>query len=354
MGDRCEEISGDEGKVVVDQVKIDTLPKYAVLKSQVDDIVKKCSWWDLYGVDWTIIGVSGFVIFPCSCILMGSESSLKYLLGLFLLGFVHSVFANKGGHLATHGGLGSVKNWLRPISVFFVENIGSFSEELAYSIHIKQHHPYTNIIGLGDSSTWKVPFLPCYAYMFIAPCLLLPPLTFLVSIAGLLEQKNITALLKYMIRCTAGQAVYIYLIMQISGLSLMWTFLSIWISRGIFSVPYIHVNIFQHIGLPMYALKHKPVRLYQMSSGVLNLSRNPVLDYAFGHSLISCHVEHHLFPNLSDNMCLKIKPVVSKFLKENGLPYHEKTYLNRLKLFLDKYETLMVKAPPITHFVGIQ
>ena len=43
-----------------------------------------------------------------------------------------------------------------------------------------------------------------------------------------------------------------------------------------------------------------------MSLGVLNLPRLPVLDWAFGHSLISCHVEHHLFPRLSDNMCLKV------------------------------------------------
>lgn len=43
-----------------------------------------------------------------------------------------------------------------------------------------------------------------------------------------------------------------------------------------------------------------------MSLGVLNLPRLPVLDWAFGHSIISCHVEHHFFPRLSDNMCLKV------------------------------------------------
>lgn len=43
-----------------------------------------------------------------------------------------------------------------------------------------------------------------------------------------------------------------------------------------------------------------------MSLGVLNLPRLPVLEWAFGHSIVSCHVEHHLFPRLSDNMCLKV------------------------------------------------
>lgn len=91
-----------------------------------------------------------------------------------------------------------------------------------------------------------------------------------------------------------------------------------------------------------------------MSTGVLNLERNPVLDLTFGHSLISCHVEHHLFPRFGDNMCLKIKPLVKSYLLENGLPYHEKSYWDRLVTFLGKYDELMVKAPPITHFIGLQ
>lgn len=62
----------------------------------------------------------------------------------------------------------------------------------------------------------------------------------------------------------------------------------------------------QHIGLPMFSPNCRPKRIYQMSHGVLNLPRNLLLDWTFGHSLINCHVEHHLFPSLSDNMCLKV------------------------------------------------
>lgn len=63
----------------------------------------------------------------------------------------------------------------------------------------------------------------------------------------------------------------------------------------------------QHVGLPMFSVKKTPKRIYQMTHGVLNLPRNFLLDWTFGHSLISCHVEHHLFPFLSDNMCLKVE-----------------------------------------------
>lgn len=164
---------------------------------------------------------------------------------------------------------------------------------------------------------------------------------------------------------------------------------------------------FQHIGLPMFSPTRRPKRIYQMTHGVLNLPRNPVLDWTFGHSLISCHVEHHLFPFLSDNMCLKVgngvffayvvdtiecflvesavivllptllesscpsvhvencpcvfvpptlqvKPVVSKYLTEKQLPYQEDSYVSRLSLFFHRYQELMVFAPPITELVGVQ
>lgn len=47
--------------------------------------------------------------------------------------------------------------------------------------HIKMHHAHTNVIGLGDSSVWKVPFLPRTVYLFIAP-LAVPIITPLVAL----------------------------------------------------------------------------------------------------------------------------------------------------------------------------
>lgn len=51
---------------------------------------------------------------------------------------------------------------------------------------------------------------------------------------------------------------------------------------------------------------------------------------------------------------LQIKPIVSQYLKQKKLPYNEDTYSSRLWLFLQRYEELMVHAPPITELVGIQ
>ncbi len=283
---------------------------------------------------------------------MASSQAPVFLLGIFVLGYCHSILSLKAGHCAVHGTASQSKLINRFMCFFVSDFIGTFSTDVGYNIHIKCHHPHTNIIGLGDSSTWRAPFVPTLLYMLVTP-LLLPILTPLVSIKELLPEGPFK-MVRYLLIAGAGLTCHLYLLTYVSNLTPGSAFLVVFVSRNILSIPYIHVNIFQHIGLPMYSQKQRPVRLYQMYSGVLNLPRNAFLDYCFGHGIISCHVEHHLFPQLSDNMCLKIKPIVSSFCKEHGLPYHEDSYIGRTRHFIKNYEELMVNAPPITSFVGLQ
>ena len=337
---------------VFDRVKLDKLPKFSDLKDKVDNIVRQSTWWDLYGVDWfiTIMFTAAFFV---SLVVMRFDSWILLGLGTFLLGWVHAAFTMKCAHISAHGGLTSNRRMIRPLLRFFVEFCGQFSEELVYDIHIREHHPHTNIIGRGDSSSWKAPFAPRYIYMFIAPWAI-PAMSPVVSVVGLIQKRSLFGLFSYFFVGGSGLMTAIFLLMKVSNFSLLGASVCLYIARGMFSIPYLHVNIFQHIGLAMYSEKSRPVRIYQMATGCLNLPKNPLLSYAFGHSVVSCHVEHHLFPKLSDNMCLKIQPLVSKFLKEHDLPYQEDTYTGRMKYFLDEYKALMVNAPPITHFVGIQ
>lgn len=57
----------------------------------------------------------------------------------------------------------------------------AFPAEYAKYGHVKMHHGYTNVVGLGDSSTWKLPCLNRYVYMFLAP-FLIPIVTPLVAL----------------------------------------------------------------------------------------------------------------------------------------------------------------------------
>ncbi|XP_034164997.2 fatty acid desaturase 6 [Pangasianodon hypophthalmus] len=321
------------------------------LNRLVQKTVRDSSWWDRRGLDCTILA-SAFISLPTAFLLLSSSQVCYFLLGLILMGVAHAVITVKGTHLASHGALSESTAWGQFWAVFFIEVCGAFTAKAGVKAHIKMHHAHTNVIGLGDSSTWKIPFLPRSVYLFVAP-LAVPIITPVVAMGQLKGQPLCTAVRTVVCVCV-GVCCHYALLRCVSGLECSSALLVMLLSRAMFSIPYIHVNIFQHIGLPMFSPNRRPKRIYQMSHGVLNLPRNPLLDWTFGHSLINCHVEHHLFPSLSDNMCLKVKPIVSQYLKAKALPYQEDGYLSRLRLFFHKYQELMVFAPPITELVGVQ
>ncbi|KAK9530861.1 hypothetical protein VZT92_012337 [Zoarces viviparus] len=318
----------------------------------VQETVRRSSWWERRGIDCSILAAA-FLCLPAAFLLLGSSQVLWFSAGMLLMGVAHAVITFKGAHLASHGALSESQAWENFWAVFFIEICGSFSARAGVQGHIKMHHAHTNVVGLGDSSMWKVPCLPRSVYLFIAP-LAVPIITPLVALAHL-KGHSLALVVRTVLMVTLGLYSQYWLLIHVSGfLSPLSALLCMLVCRAMFSVPYIHVNIFQHIGLQMFSPANRPKRIYQMTHGVLNLPRNPLLDCMFGHSLINCHVEHHLFPFLSDNMCLKVKPVVSKYLTEKQLPYQEDGYVSRLTLFFHRYQELMVFAPPITELVGVQ
>lgn len=321
------------------------------LNRLVQEKVKGSSWWELRGKDCTILGLA-FMALPPGFVLLRSPSPPLLLLGVLVLGVCHAVITVKGAHLSSHSVLSRSPLLNRLCALFFIEVCGAFSADAGVQAHIKFHHAHTNVIGLGDSSIWKVPSLSRGLYLFIAP-LAVPVITPLVALAHLREQPLVSSV-RTLLFVSLGLGSHLWILVDFCGFSLWSALCCMFLTRNIFSLPYIHVNIFQHIGLSMFSPEQRPKRIYQMSHGVLNLPRNPLLDWTFGHSLINCHIEHHLFPTLSDNMCLKVKPIVSQFLKRKSLPYQQDSYLSRLRLFFHQYHELMVLAPPITELVGIQ
>ncbi|KAJ0016308.1 hypothetical protein NQD34_014598 [Periophthalmus magnuspinnatus] len=322
------------------------------LSRLVQEQVQGSSWWELRGKDCAILGLA-FVALAPGFLLLRSSSLLLFSLGLLLLGVSHAAITVKGAHLSSHSSLTRSPLLNRIWAVFFIEVCGAFSADAGVQAHIKMHHAHTNVLGLGDSSTWKVPGLSRSLYLFIAP-LAVPVITPLVALAQLKHQPLLSSL-RTLLMVSLGLWSHFWILVHVSEFGSTLSALGcMFVTRNFFSLPYIHVNIFQHIGLSMFSPEQRPKRIYQMSHGVLNLPRNLLLDWTFGHSLISCHIEHHLFPKLSDNMCLKVKPIVSRFLALKSLPYQQDSYLSRLRLFFDQYQELMVLAPPITELVGIQ
>ncbi|CAH6776392.1 fatty acid desaturase 6 [Phodopus roborovskii] len=322
------------------------------LERQVQDVVRASSWWERRGVDCAILALS-LLALPAGFLCLRVHNVLAFATGITILGMCHYTLTVKGSHLATHGALTESKRWSKILMIFFVEVCTAFPAEFGKFNHVNMHHGYTNVVGLGDSSTWKMPCLNRYVYMFLAP-LFIPILTPLVALERL-RKEELRVALRTLSFISLGLYSQYWLLLNVSGFKSPSSALAcMLLARSLLAHPYLHVNIFQHIGLPMFSLDKKPRRIHMMSLGVLNLPRQPVLDWAFGHSLISCHVEHHLFPWLSDHMCLKVKPLVSKFLHDKQLPYNEDSYVARFRLFLSHYEEFMVHAPSITELVGMQ
>ncbi|TTZ04184.1 Calcium-activated potassium channel subunit alpha-1 [Bagarius yarrelli] len=141
--------------------------------------VKDSSWWDRRGLDCTILA-SAFISLPAAFLLLSSSQVCYFLLGVVLMGVAHAVITVKGTHLASHGALSDSAAWRHVWAVFFIEVCGAFTAAVGVKAHVKMHHAHTNVIGLGDSSTWKIPFLPRTVYLFMAP-LAVPVITPVVA-----------------------------------------------------------------------------------------------------------------------------------------------------------------------------
>lgn len=337
--------------IIYDRVNIKTLPSFSKLNDRVQKIVRSSSWYERYGGEWQMMAIM-LMLFFVGVYIQCSSNIVNIIGGTLLSGFSYSGLSQRFGHLSVHGALSESRAVNKLLADILVEFFGNFPTCLVYDAHVVMHHPHTNIVGLGDSSIWKVPTLPRTVYMLFAP-LLLPIVTPIFGLTGLVTEKKISDVLKYLLWSTLGLATH-FLPLYCYGYSTISCIFLIFASKSVFTVPYIHINIFQHIGLPMYSNDARPPRIYQMSTGVLNLRKNVLLDLVFGPALIDCHLEHHLFPKLSDSMCFRIKPLVKEFMDENDLPYHESDYSERFFAFMKDYKQLMKDAPPITHFIGIQ
>ncbi|NWQ84527.1 FADS6 desaturase, partial [Columbina picui] len=263
----------------------------AELSGLVQKVVRSSSWWERHGVDISILAGS-FLLLPAGFLCLRSAQAIPFLAGVLTLGVVHHTLTVKGSHLASHNALTESKSWGKVWAVFFIEvsRAVGFGSQLPQKLHQ---------VG-WDPMGWAVEAAVVGKH--------LSQVLSLLPRVDLLRNVEWKAALRTLCLMFLGLYCHYWLLLHVSGFQSPWSaLLCMLLTRSLLAHPYIHVNIFQHIGLPMFAADRKPKRIHLMSLGVLNLPRNALLDWSFGHSLISCHVEHHLFPSLSDNMCLKVR-----------------------------------------------
>ncbi|KAF7470791.1 hypothetical protein GHT09_017903 [Marmota monax] len=229
----------------------------------------------------------------------------------------------------------------------------AFTAEFGKFSHVNMHHGYTNVVGLGDSSTWKLPCLNRYVYMFLAP-FLIPIITPLVALERLRKVELLIAL-RTLGLISLGLYSQYWLLLNVSGFrSPSSALVCMLLIRALLAHPFLHVNIFQHIGLPMFSRDKKPQRIHMMTLGVLNLPGCRCWTGLLATRSSVATLRQSLLTAPPPAIFQQVKPVVSRFLHEKQLPYQEDSYLARFRLFLNRYEELMVQAPLITEVVGLQ
>ncbi|XP_077358895.1 fatty acid desaturase 6 isoform X1 [Festucalex cinctus] len=214
------------------------------LTRKVEEVVKASSWWERRGLDCTILAGAFLICLPAGFLLMRCADWLRFTCGLLLMGVAHAVITVKGSHLASHGALSHSPAAKRFWALFFIEICGAFSSHVASSAHVALHHAHTNVLGLGDSSTWKLPHLPRLLYLFVAP-LAMPVITPLVALAEVGGASAALAL-RTLLLILLGVASHLWLLMSVSGFrSATGAALCMLATRAMFSLPFVHVNIFQ-------------------------------------------------------------------------------------------------------------
>ena len=314
---------------------------FARLSEEVINLIKKQDWMQKYGFEWAIlffriIGFClGFYIFTNTV----TNTGIFYkVLGMIVLSYFYYGIAITGIHETSHRSFVRSSKLNKFFGYIFSDFWASQSSEWWYHRHIEVHHIYTNIKSKENENSFYYPWIGRYVYFFLIPYLAVF-WEIIYSIDFLWEKwKN---LVLYLLLVTAGWAFHLFLFSLILPFHL--AFLSVFIMRSLFAPLFVHLAVFNHIGL-----EDPKVRLPWIEHQTLttrNLKRNWFLSGLGGNAFVEAHIEHHLFPSLSNKMLLKIRPIVLKYLKKEGYTYVEETYFNCLKNCIKYYHKIFSNAP---------
>ena len=170
-----------------------------------------------------------------------------------------------------------------------------------------------------------------YVYFFIVPYLVIFWLI-LNSVKFLWGKWG--KLFFYLIVMMLGWVFYITLFSLV--VSIEYAVLATFLMRTIFAPVFMHLAIFNHIGLdePKKRLSWIP----HQTKTTRNLKGNWFLKGIGGNAFVECHLEHHLFPNISNKMLAKIRPIVKRYLERKGYMYTDEGYFKVLSRCLKDYD----------------
>lgn len=316
---------------------VDDTEHLAVLSERVQKIVRTLKWRHVYGVELLKFGLKllGFI---GSFWVFNHSHFLFRLVGMICMAYFFVSIAISGIHEARHGTFAHSNIANRIWGYFFSDFWTGQSNEWWHDTHVLIHHPNTNIPTINPPSFY-FPWINRYAYFFIVPYLILPWI-----IIGSIKHiwKNGLKLALYMVFLISGLLAQFVLFLQ--AVPFWYAILSVYLFRSLFAPLFMHLAVFNHVGLATPE-KRLPWLRHQLKT-TRNIKKNWFLSGMGGNAFVECHTEHHIFPNLSNHILKKIRPIVKEYVEKLGYPYYEETYFEVLKGALRDYDKVFTFPPP--------
>ena len=250
--------------------------------------------------------------------------------GILVMAYAYYGIAITGVHEASHksfvGTAAANKRWLSFFSDFWSAQSGEWWHER----HVILHHVHTNVPG-KDPPLFVYPWLNKYLYFFVTPFLVSFWLVY-HSVEFLLE-KGISPV-RYLALAAAGWAFFIALFAHLMPLGP--AVLTAFVMRSLFAPVFMHLAAFNHIGLENPS--RRAAWLPHQTKTTRNLKPHWFLSGMGGNAFVESHLEHHLFPALSNRLLARVRPLVLGFLDQKGYEYVEVPYWDCLKESLRFYD----------------
>lgn len=306
---------------------------FAKLSVEIHARLKQENWWQKHGFEFFIFFLR-CACFALSFLIFSQDAWFFKIVGMIFLSYFFYGIGITGTHETRHSSFTSSEYWNRLWAYFFSDFWAGQSNLWWHNRHVVVHHVYTNVPGV-EPKQFYFPWINRYIYFFVVPYFVVFWL-FIHSILFLWKEKRYRDLSVYFLVQAAGWLFHIWLFTLI--LSTPFAILTTFIMRSLFAPLFVHIAVFNHIGLedPRKRLPWLP----HQTRTTRNLKPHWILTGMGGNAFIDCHIEHHLFPKISNRGLSKIRPIVMKYVKAEGYKYVEETYLQCLKHCIQYYDQI--------------
>lgn len=292
------------------------------------------TWRDRRGYELLFIGLR-LGLYGLGAALFFIDDLLVKALAVLVMSYAYFGIVITGTHEARHNSLVDSARGNRLLGYLFADALTGQSADWWHQRHVKEHHLWTNIRE-HDPPLYIFPWMNRYVYFFVVPWVI--QLWLLVNSFQFERARG--GLLRWSSLFVAGYVLQAWpLALELgwpAGLGMCY------VVRHTLSPLFMHLAVFNHIGLEFPEERGEWVA-HQLRT-TRNLRWNWFLAGFGGNAFLNTHIEHHVFPQLSNHELSAARTVLIEYAEANGIEYREEGYLEVLRQCLDGYEALMEQA----------